>query len=422
MSELSNRACLTAPGARTQARAKVNWLTGLFILALLLGLIPARADDADDQYLQIYGIIQQADDLSASGKRAPARAKYLEAYNALKSLKTSFPDYNVKLVSARMKYVGQQITVLSEEPPAAAANGGTNAQGTKTETKVAPPTPSGPLKVLAAGSEPRKAFRLHPKPGDKQKLNLNTKVALDMKMADGQPSPIKLPSTSATLDIPAELTVKEVSSKGDITYEVALGDVSGAEGAAGGAPPAANAKKSPVSGVKGISATGTITSQGFSKAFDLKVPPGADPQTRMVMDLLKDVFIQLVTPLPEQAVGAGAKWEVKAPIQSHSVKADQTANYELVSVEGEQLKTKSTSTQRAAPNQKIDNPIMPGMKVDLTKWASKAASEFGLETGKLMPTSGTMELHTEIGMGLNMGVQSQGFIMKMDVNLRIDTK
>lgn len=421
MCELSNRACFTAPGARTQVRAKVNWLPGLLALALLLGLCPARADDADDQYLQIYGLIQQADDLKTNGKRAPAKAKYLEAYNGLRNFNKSYPDWNVKLVAARLKYVTQQVAALSEEPRAAVASGTTNASGAKPETKVATPTSSGPLKLLAAGAEPRKALRLHPAAGDKQKLVLNTKVALDMKMSDGQPSPIKLPSTSATLDIPVEITVKEVSSKGDISYEVALGDTSAAEAPAGGAPPAAKAQKSPVGGIKGLSATGTISSHGYSKGFDFKAPPGADPQTRMLLDLLKDVFIQLVTPLPEEAVGRGAKWEVKAPVESHKIKIDQTANYELVSVEGETYKTKSTSTQRAS-NQKIDNPIMPGMQVDLTKWTAKGTNEFGLDATKLMPSSGTMELHSEMGMGLNMGVPGQGINMKMDVSLHIEAK
>jgi len=83
MCELSNRACFTASGAGTRVRAKVNWLSGLLALALLLVLCPVRAEEADDQYLQIYGLIQQADDLSANGKRAPAKAKYLEAYTIL---------------------------------------------------------------------------------------------------------------------------------------------------------------------------------------------------------------------------------------------------------------------------------------------------------------------------------------------------
>jgi hypothetical protein len=422
MCELSNRACFTGPAAITHSLARVKWLFGLLFLALLLGLFPARADEADDQYLQVYGLIQQADDLKTSGKRDPAKAKYLEAYKGLRSFKQSYPDWNVQLVSSRLKYVGQQINALSEEPRAAVASGTTNASEAKPEAKVATPTSSGPLKLLSAGAEPRKALRLHPAAGDKQKLVLNTKVALDMKMSDGQPSPIKLPSTSATLDIPVEITVKEVSGKGDISYEVALGDTSAAEEPAGGAAPAAKAQKSPVGGIKGLSATGTISSHGFSKGIDFKAPPGADPQIHMLLDLLKDVFIQLVTPLPEEAVGQGAKWEVKAPVQSHSIKIDQTANYELVSVEGETYKTKSTSTQRAGPNQKIDNPIMPGMKVDLTKWTAKGTNEFGLDAGKLMPSSGTMELHSEMGMGLNMGVPNQGINMKMDVSLKIEGK
>jgi hypothetical protein len=421
MCELSNRACFTAPGARTQVRAKANWLFGLLVLALLLGLCPVQADEADDQYLQIYGLIQQADDLSANGKRAPARAKYLEAHTGLRDFKKSYPGWNVKLVSSRMKYVAQQITALSEEPPAAVASGTTNASEAKPETKVATPTSSGPLKLLGAGAEPRKALRLHPTPGDKQTLSLHAKVALETKMGDVQPPPIKLPSTAATLDIAVDITVKDVSNKGDITYEVALGDASAAEEPAAGAPPAAKAKKSALAGVKGMSATGTVSSHGFSKGFDFKAPPGTDPQTRLFMDLMKDVFVQLMTPLPEEAVGPGAKWEVKAPIQSHGIKVDQTATYELVSVEGENLRTKSTSTQRAA-NQKIDNPIMPGMKVDLTKWTGKGTSELGLDAGKLMPSSGTMELHSEIGMGLNMGPQSPSLTMKTDVNLHIEAK
>ena len=420
MCELSNRAWFSAPGARTQVGARVNWLSGLLALALLLGWCPARADEADDQYLQILDLIHQADDLSGTGKRAPAKAKYLEAYNGLRELKKNYPDSNVNLVAARLKYVGQQITALSEEPRAAAASGTTNASEAKTDAQAAKPTSSGPLKLLGAGAEPRKVLRLHPAAGDKQKLVLNTKVALDMKMSDGQPSPIKLPSTSATIDIPVEITVKEVSSKGDISYEVALGDTSAAEEPAAGAPAAAKAQKSPVGGIKGLSATGTISSHGFSKGLDFKAPPGADPQTHMLLDLLKDVFIQFVTPLPEETVGHGAKWEVKAPVQSHGIKIDQTANYELVSVEGETYKTKSTSSQKAGPNQKIDNPIMPGMKVDLTKWTAKGTNEFGLDATKLMPSSGTMVLHSEMGMGL--GIPGQGVNMKMDVSLKIESK
>ena len=113
--------------------------------------------------------------MSANGKRERARAKYLEAYTALKNFQKSNPDWSAKLVAYRLKYVTQQIVVLSEEPPAAVAGDGTNALAVMTETKAATPVSSGPLKLLGAGAEPRKALRLHPAAGDKQSLVLNTK-------------------------------------------------------------------------------------------------------------------------------------------------------------------------------------------------------------------------------------------------------
>ena len=89
--------------AKRQSCAKAKWLSGLLLLALLVAC-PLPAQEADDQYLQLIGLIQQADTLSASGQRASARAKYLEACKGLKSFKQSHPDWNVKLVAARLKY------------------------------------------------------------------------------------------------------------------------------------------------------------------------------------------------------------------------------------------------------------------------------------------------------------------------------
>ena len=122
MCKLSNQVCLPGPGFGEQLRANLKRFSGLLVLALLLGLCPpAHADLGDDQYLQIYSLIQQADDLSTSGKAAPAKAKYQEAQTALKSFKRTTRTWNVKLVSYRLNYVAQKLAALSEKPRAAAA-------------------------------------------------------------------------------------------------------------------------------------------------------------------------------------------------------------------------------------------------------------------------------------------------------------
>jgi hypothetical protein len=367
---------------------------------LLLGVWPARADGPDDEYLQIYSLIQQADELNTGGKAAPAKAKYQEAKVALTSFQTNYPYWNVKLVSYRLNYVAQKIAALAEKPPTVA--------GGETSTTQ--------IKLLEPGAEPRKVLRLHPKPGDKQTLDLTLKMAMESKVGEMETPATKLPGIKMTL----EATVKSVADNGDITYEMVMGDL-GVSEEPGVAPMVAEAMKSAFTGVKGMSGSGTTSSRGFSKGFEFKAPSDSNPQARQVIDQMKDSFTELAALLPEEAVGTGAKWEVKMPLKTQGMTIDQTATYEVVSLEGENFKTKSTIVQQAA-NQKIQNPAMPGIKVDLTKMTGTGNSERTFDLGKLLPTAGTGRVHTDTAMAMNMGGQKQAMTMKMDMDVRFETK
>jgi hypothetical protein len=359
---------------------------------LLLGVWPAWADGPDDEYLQIYGLIQTADELNADGKAAPAKAKYLEAKAALTSFQTNYPYWNVKLVSYRLNYLAQKV-----------AEGSTQTSTTQ-------------VKLLEPGAEPRKVLRLHPKPGDKQTLDLTVKMAMESKVGEMETPATKLPAIKMTL----ETTVKIVADNGDITYEMVMGDLTVSE-EPGVAPMVAEAMKSAFTGVKGLSGSGTISSRGLSKGFEFKAAPDGNPQARQVVDQMKDAFSELAALLPEEAVGTGAKWEVKMPLKTQGMTIDQTASYEVVSLEGENFKTKSTIVQQAA-NQKIQNPAMPGIKVDLTKMTGTGSSERTFDLGKLLPTAGTGKVHTDTAMAMNMGGQKQPMTMKMDMDVRFEAK
>ena len=226
----------------------------------------------------------------------------------------------------------------------------------------------------------------------------------------------KLPAIKISL----EATVKSVADNEDITYEMVMGDLTVSE-EPGVAPMVAEAMKSAFTGVKGLSGSGTISSRGFSKGFEFKAAPDGNPQARQVVDQMKDAFTELAARLPEEAVGTGAKWEVKMPLKTQGMTIDQTATYEVVSLDGENFKTKSTIVQQAA-NQKIQNPAMPGIKVDLTKMTGTGSSERTFDLGKLLPTAGTGKVHTDTAMAMNMGGQKQPMTMKMDMDVRFEAK
>jgi hypothetical protein len=405
MCKLSNQTSFPGPEVGEPLRANFKLITRLLILALLLGLCsPALADLGDDQYLQIYGLIQQADELNSSGKTNLAKAKYQEAQTALKNFKNDYPAWNVKVVSYRLNYVAQKLAALSEKPRAAA--GAPNTTSTSTTQ----------VKLLEAGAEPRKVLRLHPSPGDKQTLTLTMKMAMETKMGGTQVQAMKLPVITMNMDV----TVKDVSDQGDITYELVMGDTTVADDP-GGAPQVAELIKAALGGAKGISGTGSVSSRGFAKGMVFKVPPETDAQTRKLMDQMSDSFSSVAVPLPEEAVGPGARWEARMPLKSQGMTLDQTATCELVSIDGERVTTKRAITQRAS-NQKIENPAMPGLKVDLTKMTGTGTGQSTSDLGKLLPSAGTTDLHSETDMAMNMGGQKQEINTKLDLNVRLESK
>ena len=321
--------------------------------------------------LQIYGLIQQADDLKASGKTALAKTKYQEAHTALRKFQLEHLDWNAQLVRYRMNYVVDQVNALSAQPSAAAAQ-----------------TATTQVKLLEAGAEPRKVLRLHPKPGDKQTLVLTLKKTQETQ-AGGQSQVVKHP----TITVPMDVTVKDVSANGDIACEARVGDASVTR-EPGVAEGIAKMIGAGVAAAKGMSGAGTVSSRGLSQGIGFKVPAGVQPLTREFVDQLKDAIVAVMVPLPEEAVGAGAKWEAKLPLKTQGMTIDQTATYEVVSTEGEGLTVKSTVVQRAT-NQKVENPTMPGMKIDLTQMAGTGTGECTFNLAHLLPAKAVRDSNSD---------------------------
>ncbi len=94
----------------------MRWTCVLALLVLLSGL--AHASGPDDQYLDIYNQILQADNLRQNGHSREAAAKYLEAQKGLILLKQTHPTWNTEVVSFRLDYLADQLQSLAKAAPA----------------------------------------------------------------------------------------------------------------------------------------------------------------------------------------------------------------------------------------------------------------------------------------------------------------
>ena len=392
------------------SRVIVPLLCGL-VLMLWLAPAPAPAQTPDDQYVGIYNVIQQADALT---NKTAALKKYQQARQDLERLQRAYPNWNSSVVSFRLSYLDQQIQTLSstEASPKPAAEDA----GQAAPKAAATATDSVKIKLLEAGGEPRRALRLHPKAGDKQTMDMTMLMGIDMQFGQMPAQNMKLPPINMSM----ETTVKDVSADGEISYDMVITEAGIAESSEV-TPQVADAMRSAFAGIKGLSGTGKLSNRGVDEGMTIKAGPNANPQMRQVMDQMKDSFSRMSSPLPEEPVGPGARWEVTTPIKSQGITLLQTATYTLTSLEDEHLSLDTTFSQSAA-NQKVESPSAPGVKVELVKMEGKGSGNRTSDLTRILPLSGKGTLKSDMLMSMPMGDQKQNMSMKMDMEITLTGK
>jgi Tfp pilus assembly protein PilF len=93
----------------------MKWI--FVVAALLAALAGAPAAGMDDQYVEIYNLIQEGDAFAADQPRE-AVVKYGQAQLLLQRLQKGSPDWNPTVVNFRLKYLDQKLTALAAAGPA----------------------------------------------------------------------------------------------------------------------------------------------------------------------------------------------------------------------------------------------------------------------------------------------------------------
>jgi uncharacterized protein DUF6263 len=377
-------------GAKIQPFARLTWFFSLAIAVLftVAATPPTGQENPDELYIRIMAMIDRADALRTSGQTEAARAKYAEAEKALLYFKATNPLFAPKTVAYRIKEVTER---ADARPPIAEP-----AETPKTNLEASSPSAKSGVKLIDAGAEPRTALRYHLKAGDKQVVIMTMKVKMDMSMPAAAPggTPPAMPAIPA-ITIPMDMTVQSVAANGDITYESVMGEAD-IKAEAGTTPEVAQAMKTALAGMKGLSSTGVMSNRGVTKKFDMKAPATADAQARQLMDLIKEGTSNLNVPFPEEPVGVGAKWETKKVNKIQTTSVEQNATYELVSAQGDQLSTKfnaafnATAPKTAAANQ-MASPQMSG----------NMNGTANLDLSKLVGPSANIDMHMEAPMPNN---------------------
>ena len=88
---------------------------------LLLATLPEIANAQNTQYVRVYTLIQEADQLMKNAETESAHRTYLEAQKELQRMQVAFPNWNASVVKFRLDYVGGRLEGLGPQSADATA-------------------------------------------------------------------------------------------------------------------------------------------------------------------------------------------------------------------------------------------------------------------------------------------------------------
>ncbi|MBL9175795.1 MAG: hypothetical protein JNL10_19790 [Verrucomicrobiales bacterium] len=86
----------------------------LIVLILITGILRAGPDD---DFVEIYQLIQATDAQRENGRFEEARSGYTRAQEMLQTLKKEYPDWNERVVVYRLRYVSEKLSQLPAPTP-----------------------------------------------------------------------------------------------------------------------------------------------------------------------------------------------------------------------------------------------------------------------------------------------------------------
>lgn len=278
---------------------------------------------------------------------------------------------------------------------------------------------SAPPKVtlLDAGKGNKVKLRFAPKKGAKQTATFRMQVTLGMTMGAR-----RLPSNPAPATIVSMSTeVVDLAKNGDIAYAFELTGFSAEGGASANPQMKASIDKAAMELV-GTKGRGKISNTGYNLGMSLELPPSASPEARQTMAGMQQTMDQLSSPVPEEAVGVGAKWRVDSLTDNMGVKINQSMTYTVKSMKGSIVTLDVAVTQSAASAEAELPGLGPGTSATIESMTSQGTGTLILDMSRVLPNQSDMKVDMVMKTNLDVRGQKQQMDMTMSLDVRLASK
>lgn len=214
---------------------------------------------------------------------------------------------------------------------------------TKSEVRAVPSGIGLETQVLETGAEPREALRYKRVTGLTEDLIIEVGLASFLQAGEDA-APIASPVLALGLNIGST----SCSTDGACMYPISFRIIA-VRMPEGASPADAAATESAIAALAQVTATFEVDARGITRRADVVIPTTVSTRLATLLGNIRTALISV--PLPEEAVGIGARWQVERLHEVAGIKTKQTIVYSLLEREGRILRLGMTLQQSAAPQE-----------------------------------------------------------------------
>ena len=243
------------------------------------------------------------------------------------------------------------------------------------------------VKLLEPGADPKGDLSYALTKGTSQKLAMSMDMAMGVKVK-GQSAPsMPMPRMTMTFDNAAA----DKNAAGELRIESRLTGVS-VDPAGGQQEQMAKALQPQLDAMKGLGMSYWMNPKGQVRDVKLDMPASMPPAAQQLLNGMSQSVESMVTPLPNEPVGVGAKWQVVSRATSGGADLLQAAIYTLKSRAGARA-TLDVNMLQLAANDTIHGPGMPAnMSAKVKAFSSNGSGTTQVDLKSVAPEQGTMTL------------------------------
>lgn len=265
-----------------------------------------------------------------------------------------------------------------------------------------------PISVLNPGAEPRQILKFNPVVNSQQQSVMRMDMQGTMNTSGFTQTLPPMPTTQFTLST----EVDRIDEAGNRYIDFEYTDVSVADSDT--LPPEAiEAMRSQLQQMEGLSGSWMINEQGYLSQFAMTPPENMSGPMAQSLQQMTDSMQQMSAPLPTEAIGIGAQWQMPYDLSMNGIDMSGVATYELVSIEGDRITLNTSVTQQGNASTLTGLGLPENMNMSVQQLDSSGQGIIEIDLNQVMPTYGDISMTsnsrftvenqgTEVPIGMNM--------------------